>query len=245
MGVLSFSRYQWVAIVAVGILTPLVDSRVEVFLPNFFYQIRGVVKVFDYTGGPLNSDLLVSWEEYGGIIAAYLVRKPGAATIAMTINGFAQFFFIDGFTGPHHLLYGLTGLGADLGFALFRYKRYGALVSALAGLLAQLFWVPITYTYHAVFTHYSISWMVGDIATRAVGGAVGDGLLGFAIGFAVLRIAKAASEARQRRASPGVTQAAASTAHLFVQGKKWLKLMTGPMASPATHAKVLSSGPEM
>jgi energy-coupling factor transport system permease protein len=161
----------------------------EVLLPTFFLQMRGVVSVFDFTGGPLNSDLLVAWEEYGGVLAAYLVRKPGAATIAMTINGFMQ-FYIDGFTGPHHLVYGLTGLGADVGFALYRYRRFDAPVSALAGILCQLFWIPITYTYHAVFGRFSISWLAGDFVTRMVGGAVGDGLLGFALGFLILGVSK-------------------------------------------------------
>jgi energy-coupling factor transport system substrate-specific component len=189
LSVLGFSRYQWAAIVAVGIITPLVDSRVEILLPAFFLQIRGAVSVFDFTGGPLNSDLLVAWEEYGGVLAAYLVRKPGAATIAMTINGFMQ-FYIDGFTGPHHLVYGLTGLGADVGFALFRYGRFDVPVSALAGIMCQLFWIPITYTYHAVFVRFSVSFLMNDFVTRMVGGAVGDGLLGLLLGFLTLRIAR-------------------------------------------------------
>lgn len=181
MTILGFSRYQWLAIIAVGIITPLVDSRVEVIHPIFFFQIRGSVNVFDFTGGPLNSDLLVAWEEYGAVLAAYVVRKPGAATIAMTINGFMQ-FYIDGFTGPHHLLYGLTGLAADVSFALFRYRRFDALASALAVMTCQLFWIPTTYSYHAIWGRYPVSWMAGDLLTRMVGGAVGDGLVGFAIG---------------------------------------------------------------
>lgn len=198
MRVLGFSRNEWIAVLAIGLLTPLIDSRVEVLLPNFFYQIRGVANVFDFTGGPVNSDLLVAWEEYGGVVAAFLVRKPGAATIAMTINGFMQFFFIDGFTGPHHLLYGVTGLGADVGFAIFRYRRFDASVSTLAGLLAHGFWLPVTYPYHSVFTRYPLSWFGGDLAARIFGGAVADGLMGFAIGLAVLGIVRSVRKGRRR-----------------------------------------------
>jgi len=86
-------------------------------------------------------------------------------------------------------VYGITGLGADVGFALFRYRRFDAPVSALAGVMCQLFWIPITYTYHAVFGRYSSSFLVGDLVTRIVGGAVGDGLLGLFLGFLILRIA--------------------------------------------------------
>jgi energy-coupling factor transport system substrate-specific component len=219
LGILSFSRYQWVAIIAVGIITPLVDSRVEVFLPNFFYQIRGVVSIFTFTGGPVNGDLLVAWEEYGGVVAAYLVRKPGAATIAMAINGFGQFFLVDGFAGPHHLVYGVTGLGADVAFAMFRYKRYDVLVCTLAGLMSQLFWIPVTYTYHAVIGHYSISFIEGDLVARIFGGAVGDGLMGLAIGFAVLTIAKTISETRRGRGSPSGTRTNVSMSGPPVRGR--------------------------
>ncbi len=91
-----FTRYELIAIVAVGILTPPIDNRVEHFIVPFFFDMRNVVNIFDYTGGPLNSDFLIAWEEYGAVLAAYLVRKPGAGTIAMTMNGFGQ-FLIDGF----------------------------------------------------------------------------------------------------------------------------------------------------
>jgi len=202
---LGFSRNEWIAIVAIGVLTPLIDSRVEVLLPDFFYQIRGVANVFDFTGGPVNSDLLVAWEEYGGVVAGYIVRKPGAATIAMTINGVGQ-FVIDGFQGPHHLLYGVAGVGADVGFAIFRYRRYDVLVCIFAGIMAQLFWIPVSYAYHSVPQFYSTMWMEGDFAARIFGGALGDGLMAFAIGYFLLRVAKQILESKRRAERAGGTQ---------------------------------------
>jgi len=215
---LGFSRNEWIAIVAIGVLPPLIDSRVEVLLPDFFYQIRGVANVFDFTGGPVNSDLLVAWEEYGGVVAGYIVRKPGAATIAMTINGVGQ-FVIDGFQGPHHLLYGLAGVGADVGFAAFRYRRYDALATVFAGMLAQLFWIPVSYAYHSVPQFYSTLWIEGDFAARLFGGALGDGLIAFAIGYAVLRIAKAFMGSRRRTGESGETRLGPQTSREVVQSK--------------------------
>lgn len=202
MRTLGFSRNEWIAIVAIGVLTPLIDSHVEVLLPDFFIQIKGVVNVLDFTGGPVNSDLLVAWEEYGGVVAGYLVRKPGAATIAMTINGVGQ-FVLDGFQGPHHLMYGVAGVGADVGFAVFRYRRYDVLATVFAGIMAQLFWIPVSYAYHSVPQFYSTLWMEGDFAARVLGGALGDGLMAFAIGYALLRIAKPVVDSRNRARETG------------------------------------------
>ena len=179
-----FTRNELIIIVATGVLTPLIDDRVERFLVPFFASISGSLNIFDYTGGPLNSDLLVAWEQYGGVLAAFLVRKPGAATLAMTINGFGQ-FFRDGFVGPHHLFYGFAGLGADVVFWALRYKRYDVTASALAGIAAQFFWVPFTYAYHVIYL-YPLSFIGTDLATRLVGGAIGNGLLGAGLGVAIL-----------------------------------------------------------
>ncbi len=183
-----FTQYDLIAIVAVGILTPLVDNRIEHFLVQYFFDIRNVVNIFDYTGGPLNSDLLIVWEEYGAVLAAYLVRKPGAATIAMTVNGIGQ-FLIDGFQGPHHLLYGVSGLGADVVFGLFRYRRYGVRVSIAAGIASQMFWLPISYAYHAVLQLYPLTFIESDLVVRVLGSVVGDGLLGAALGFVIISLA--------------------------------------------------------
>src|SRR5438128_2086751 len=181
-----FTRDELIILVAIGVLTPLIDDRVEHFLVAFFANISGSFNVFDYTGGPLNSDLMIAWEEYGAVLAAYLVRKPGAATLAMTINGFGQ-FFRDGFVGPHHLLYGFAGVGADVVFWAFRYRRYDAAASAFAGVAAQFFWVPFSYVYHVVYL-YPLSFIGGDLLIRVIGGALGAGLLGAGLGVAVLQV---------------------------------------------------------
>lgn len=195
-----FTGREWAFIVFVGIATPLIDSRVEVWLVQFFQNIQGSVSIFDFTGGPLNSDALVAWEEYGAVLAAFVVRRRGAATAAMTINGFGQ-FVIDGFQGPHHLLYGVTGLGADVVFALFRYRRFDARACLAAGAACQAFWIPVTYAYHDVFARFGGAFIVGDVATRLVVGAVLDGLGGALLG--ILAIGVLHGVVRRRGAEPG------------------------------------------
>jgi len=179
-----FTRRELIVLVGIGLLTPLIDDRIEHFLVQFFSDFRAVVSIFDYTGGPVNSDLLIAWEQYGAVLAAYLVRKPGAATLAMAVNGVTQ-VFRDGFVGPHHLFYWVAGLGADVVFAAYRYRRYDAASSALAGIAAQVFWIPFTYAYHVVYVH-PISFIEGDLIVRTIGSAVGDGLVGAGIGASIL-----------------------------------------------------------
>ena len=147
--------------------------------------------MFDTTGGPVVGDFLQTWEQYGAVLAAFIVRKPGSGTIAMTINGFGQ-VFLNGTHTPH-LLYGVAGLGADLVFASLMYKRYDIKAAAMAGLSAGLFWYPIVYATHGVYL-YPTSFIVIDLIVRALGSAMGNGLLGAAIGTAILRIAPRVKE---------------------------------------------------
>ena len=197
--ILPFSRRDLLTVLAIGTVTSLIDHRVDELLFRFLFTIPSVISLAGYltaeTGGPVFGDLLQSWFQYGAVLAALLVRKPGAGTIAMTINGFGQ-VFLNGTHTPH-LLYGVTGLGADVVFASFKYKRYDIPVVALAGLAASMFWYPIVYATHGV-NLYPTSFIVIDLIARAFGSTIGNGLVGAAIGIAILRVVRRASLALQQ-----------------------------------------------
>ena len=187
--ILFFSRKELAIVVAIGIVTGLADHQIAVLLFASAGRVESVVLLNDYlayvTGGPLFGDLLQTWLQFGAVIAAFLVRKPAAATIAMTINGLCQVFAY----GEHdpHLLYGVPGLGADIVFALFRYRRYDVPVVCLAGISCAVFWYPIVWFTHGIYL-YPLSFILSDLAIRILGSAVGDGLLGAALAMIVLKL---------------------------------------------------------
>jgi ABC-type thiamin/hydroxymethylpyrimidine transport system permease subunit len=176
--VLFFSRREFGVIVAVGLITGLLDGRAETLEFAVVAHDRTLVLLNDYiafkTGGPVFGDLLETWLEYGAVLAACLVRKPAAGTIALTINGLCQ-VFANGTHDPH-LLYGVPGLGADIVFASFRYRRYDLPTVALAGVACAMFWYPVVWFTHGLYL-YPASFIVSDFVLRVVGSAVGDGLL--------------------------------------------------------------------
>lgn len=180
--VLFFTLRELAFIVGVGVATGLVDGRIETAAFTFVARSHALVLLNDYlryvTGGPVFGDIVEAWLEFGGVFAACLVRKPGAATIALTVNGFCQVFI--GGTHDAHLFYGAPGLGADLVFAYFSFSRYDAKAVALAGAASAMFWYPIVWFTHGIFL-YPISFVTVDLGFRALAGAVGDGLLGAAL----------------------------------------------------------------
>lgn len=188
--ILFFSKKELAVIIAVGIVTGILDDRVEMVEFALIARSHAIVMANDYlayvTGGPIFGDLVETWLEFGGVVAACLVRRPGAGTIALTVNGCMQ-VFVNGTHDPH-LLYGVPGLGADLVFAFFEYKRYDWLSFSLAGVACAVFWYPIVWFTHGIYVH-PLSFVLPDFALRVLGSAVGDGFLGGAVAVAVIRLA--------------------------------------------------------
>src|SRR3981081_3461871 len=73
-----------------------------------------------------------------GPLCGYIIRKPGAATIAETMNGVAQ--VLSG--NPNGIMVlgagFLQGFMSDLGFAFYGYKKWTLQVIGLSGALAPL-----------------------------------------------------------------------------------------------------------
>lgn len=190
LALVFFSRKELSILAFVGLATGLADHQM---LSQLFYAVdhnSGLLSFNDYlatsTRGPLFGDLLQTWLEYGAVLAACLVRKPLAGTIALTVNGLIQVFIYG--THDPHILYGFSGLGADIVFARFRYARYDGPVLFLAGAALGLFWYPIVFFTHGVYL-YPPSFVLSDLLTRVIGSGVGDGLIGAALAIAVTSLA--------------------------------------------------------
>jgi ABC-type thiamin/hydroxymethylpyrimidine transport system permease subunit len=188
--ILFFSKRELAVIVAIGLVTGILDDKVEMLEFAVAARTHLLALLNDYlaykTGGPILGDLLEAWLEYGAVLAACLVRKPAAGTLALTINGLCQ-VFVNGTHDPH-LLYGVPGLGADIVFASFNYRRYDAAAVALAGMACGIFWYPIVWFTHGIYL-YPPTFIVADLGIRILGTTVGDGLLAGGVAFVLLSLA--------------------------------------------------------
>ena len=106
-----------------------------------------------------------------GPLCGYIIRKPGAATIAETMNGVAQVLSGNP-NGIMVLAAGfLQGFMSDLGFAFYGYKRWTLSVIALSGALAPLL-QQIPEVYFFGFGDMGISYNLLALVIRMVSGAV-------------------------------------------------------------------------
>ncbi|MFC0302411.1 ECF transporter S component [Virgibacillus soli] len=130
--------------------------------------------------GPIGYDFIFGIWFIVSIIAAYIIRKPGAAFLSETIAAMVE-VLIGNATGPMLIITGMVqGIGAEAVFAATRWKNYATWVLMAAGVGSSV--TSFTYGYFmsgysALSTHYVIAMFV----TRVISGALIAGLLGKAL----------------------------------------------------------------
>ena len=135
--------------------------------------------------GDLAQNLLMGGWIVVAPLAVFIVRRPGAGIAAEIGAAFVEFAFLGSPVGPMLLVAGLVqGGGAELAFAVTRYRRYGwpvFLASGVTGVAASFLWAgPVQ------------GWWSQDLlAVRAVlqlvGGLLLTGVLGKLLAEALLR----------------------------------------------------------
>ena len=76
---------------------------------------------------------------FAGPLVAIIIREPGAAFFGETIAAVIETLLGNPFGVAHALLIGMAqGLGAEIGFAVFAYRKWNLLTVTLAGALTGL-----------------------------------------------------------------------------------------------------------
>ena len=113
------------------------------------------------------------------VLAPLVVRKPGAAVYAELVGGIVE-ALLGNQWGISDVWYGLAqGIGAEIVFGVFAYRRWGRVPAMLAGALAALAGGALDVTLYYAF--WSPGWKAGYLALEAISGAVLAGLVSVAL----------------------------------------------------------------
>ena len=113
----------------------------------FAFVCFGVVHFVSFTLVPLMAPLgigdLAIEVVFGiffmsAVFAPYIIRKPGVATIVGTLTGVVQILMGSAFAATLLMSAFVQGLGAEAGFAVFRYKKFNLLTMLVAALGATI-----------------------------------------------------------------------------------------------------------
>ncbi|WP_067927657.1 ECF transporter S component [Alicyclobacillus shizuokensis] len=125
------------------------------------------------------------WWLAAGLVP-YIIRRPGAALLSEIASALFEFVFGSPYSLSAVLSGVLQGLGAEVGFAMFRWRRYHLGVMMLAGALAGL-----GYSVQAYFQYgansYAPGVLAGFVIVTMLSGAVLGGALPKWIGDALHR----------------------------------------------------------
>lgn len=110
-------------------------------------------------------------------IAAYIIRKPGAALITEVLAAVIE-LMMGNAGGATLLLTGvIQGAGCELGFAAFRYKRFDLLSMGVSGILGALF-IFIYELYYLQYYLLSPALLVVQLLVRFASAFIFSGLIG-------------------------------------------------------------------
>ena len=109
-------------------------------------------------------------------LAAYIIRKPGVALITEILAAAVE-LLMGNSGGLTVVLTGLIqGAGAELAFAIFRYKKWNLLSMSQAGILSALF----IFCYELYYLNYialAPSLLIAQLAVRFVSAVVFSGII--------------------------------------------------------------------
>lgn len=140
-------------------------------LTNLFDPLFAVLK-------PLQG-LIYGFFWVPAVVAALVVRRPGAALLAEVIAASVE-ALLGGQWGVTTLGSGLLqGLGVEIGFLLFAYRRWTVLPAILGGAAAGLLEAP--YEWRVYYQEWALGYAALYAGAMMASGALLGGLLGWVI----------------------------------------------------------------
>lgn len=141
-----------------------------------FYDVvdLGAVVAFKPAAGLLGGMWLIA-----GVVGGLIVRRPGAAFATELIAAMVSMFVLGGTAwGGTVLLSGVVqGLGAELIFALFLYRRFDVVTAMLAGALSAAFATFYEWKYY--WTDWDLGYRLAYLGFFTVSGVLIAGLGGW------------------------------------------------------------------
>lgn len=149
------------------------------------YEPISAWAIFSY---PPSSALLGGVWLTAGVVGGLIIRKPGAAFATEFVAATVSTFIVGGTQWGFSVFASgfWQGLGAELIFLLFFYKRFGVVVAALAGAAAGA--LESFYEWSAYIPDYSIGAKLAHLGFFMLSGVVVAGIGGF---YLVRALAKA------------------------------------------------------
>ncbi|GGE44620.1 putative HMP/thiamine permease protein YkoE [Pullulanibacillus camelliae] len=126
--------------------------------------------------GPVGSEWMFGIWVIASPLVAYIIRKPGAALIAEVAAAAVEVLTGSQFGLSSFFVGIFQGIGSELAFALFRYKRFTLIPLVISGILGA-FGSTIYDVIANGFGYYSVKLLLTILGLRVLSGAILGGYL--------------------------------------------------------------------
>jgi len=113
---------------------------------------------------------------FSAVFAAYIMQKPGVALIVGTLTGFIQILMGSAFASTLLVSAFVQGLGAEIVFALFRYKKFNLLTVLLAALGMTITSFILAW-YRGLWTDLAFGFVATRFTIRAISALLISGVI--------------------------------------------------------------------
>jgi energy-coupling factor transport system permease protein len=139
----------------------------------FVYPVVGIITA----GFPPLGGLATGVWILPAVAGMLLVRRPGAAIFVELIAANVELSLGNSWGVTVLISAVIQGLAVELVFALFRYRKFGLGIAALAGAVAAFFEI-VGYELNAYYADYSLTFQIVLVICAVISGAVISGGLG-------------------------------------------------------------------
>ncbi|GDZ90387.1 ECF transporter S component [Streptococcus dysgalactiae] len=146
-------------------------SLLAVVLGVIYLGAGYVSSLFVPLVGPIAHEIIYGIWFVAAPMAIYILRKPGTAIIAEFLAALVE-VLVGSIYGPSVLIIGaLQGLGSELGFTIFKYKRYDWVTFTLSAVLTSVLSYIWSFYSHGLGA-YSLSYNILNLTVRTLSSVV-------------------------------------------------------------------------
>ena len=114
-----------------------------------------------------------------GVVAMLVVRRPGAAVFAELVAATVEMGLGNSWGATTFVSGLIEGLGVEVVFAIFLYRRFGPVVAGLGGAAAAV--AEAVFEWSVYYSDYSFGWKLAYAGLFALSGVVIAGIGGWLV----------------------------------------------------------------
>jgi energy-coupling factor transport system substrate-specific component len=154
----------------------IMKMAVLIAIGGIFKGEWGKIRMILEPLGPFAALVIAPGFYMWGTLGAYLIRKPLSGTISMTLGGIVEILLGNPYGLPVLIFNAYEGFGPDMGYTIFKFKKYTvwtAIIGCLIGAVFGVFYAGFTTGFQFLSDQAQLLQRILGFGGAALGGVIG------------------------------------------------------------------------